>query len=147
MSTTRNYQRLWAVNCWGPPLKEGFATYFSNLYCRRHFGNCVEGWFGGGWGWRPETDAVVVLWVRTEEGLSQALVSAVRLVWARDVFRKHNQQLVISNEIEVRRRVMTLFICDGCTMKIKTMMANGWMEHWAMGTEAWALHQPSVVTA
>lgn len=37
----------------------------------------------------------MVLWVRTEEGLSQALVSAVRLVWARDVFRKHNQQLVI----------------------------------------------------
>lgn len=66
-----NYQRFRVVNCWDPSQEEGLATHFPNSYCGRHVGNVGKDDLerneaGGG---------RLMLWVRPEEGWSQAHVS------------------------------------------------------------------------
>lgn len=76
-------QRFGEVNCWGPSEEEDLATYLPNLYCRRHFGNVgkddLERNEAGGGG-------RLLLWVKPEEGPSQAHVS-----W------RHDMRLEISD--------------------------------------------------
>lgn len=72
---------------WGSELlrggqEEDLATHLPNLYCRRHFGNVGKDDLE-----RNETGGGrLMLWVRPEEGPSQAHMS-----------RRHDMRLVISD--------------------------------------------------